>query len=150
MRVFSDKTGQQWEIALTVGSVRRVKGLISVDLLHIDQGDPPLMTRMATDIVLLCDILYALCKPQADIDNVSDEAFGELLDGDAILRANRSFYEEMVEFFQKAGRPDMARAMSKQLRVIELGIQRVDREIDSLEPEKIVGEAFTGLHQSVE
>jgi len=40
-----------------------------------ETGDPPLLTRLGTDVILLCDVIFASVKPQADQHGVSDEQF---------------------------------------------------------------------------
>ncbi|MBU0717313.1 MAG: hypothetical protein KJ749_03615, partial [Planctomycetes bacterium] len=59
-----------------------VKGLLDVNLLELEAGDPPLLTRLGTDVILLCDVIFALVKPQADTSGVTDEQFGAALGGE--------------------------------------------------------------------
>ena len=133
MKIFTDATNRQWEIALTIGSAKRVKSLLGIDLLQPESGDPPLLTRLGTDEVLLCDIIYCLVKPQADVVGVSDEQFGELLGGDVILAAQTALYEELIDFFQQRGRTDRSRAVAAQKQMIELAIQNADQQIAKID-----------------
>ena len=67
MKTFTDSSGRTWTIAVTVDAIKRVEGLIKgVNLANLTSGDPPLLTRLETDVVLLCDVIFALVKPQAD------------------------------------------------------------------------------------
>jgi hypothetical protein len=79
-----------------VDAIKRVKGLLDVNLLesrrrHADRAVDPRP-------VLLCDVIYVVCKPQADEQNVSDEDFGRAMAGDAIEHATRALLEELVGF----------------------------------------------------
>jgi len=71
-------------------------------------------------VILLCDVIFVLVKPQADAAGVSDEQFAAALGGDAILAAQTAFYEELVDFFRKLGRTDLAKAVDAQRRMIDL------------------------------
>ena len=126
MRAFTDSAGRAWTLSLTLDAAKRVKSLLSVNLLELDKGDPPLLTKLGTDVILLCDVVFAILKPQAEAAGVTDEQFGAALGGDAILAAQTAFYEEMVDFFQKLGRADLAKAVEAQRRIIELEIRRME------------------------
>jgi len=126
MRAFTDSAGRAWTLSLTLDAAKRVKSLLSVNLLELDKGDPPLLTKLGTDVILLCDVVFAILKPQAEAAGVTDEQFGGALGGDIILAAQTAFYEEMVDFFQKLGRADLAKAVEAQRRIIELEIRRME------------------------
>ena len=99
MKTFTDNAGRAWTLALTIGAAKRVKSLLGVNLLELEAGDPPLLTRRGTDVILLCDAIFALVKPQADAAGVTDEQFAAAMGGDAILATcQTAFYEELVDF----------------------------------------------------
>jgi len=143
MKAFTDNAGKTWSIAMTIDSVKRVRDLLSVNLVEPEAGEPPLLTRLGTDEILLCDVVYCLIKPQADTLGVTDEDFGRALGGDAILAAQTALYEELVDFFQKRGRPDRARAVAAQKTMIEMAIESVRMKLDAMNPQaelaKILG-----------
>lgn len=154
MRTFNDSTGRTWTLTLTLDAAKRVKSLCNVNLLELDAGDPPLLTKLGTDVILLCDVIFALVKPQADTLGVSDEQFGAALGGDAILAAHTAFYEELVDFFRKLGRSDLAKALEAQRRMIDLTVQRIETRIAGLSieaaVETILGKPSTSLVPSSE
>jgi len=142
MKTFTDSTGKTWTISLTIDAAKRVKGLAGVNLLDLTAGEPPLLTRLGTDVILLCDVLYCLVKPQADAAGVTDEQFGSALGGEAILAAQTAFYEELVDFFHKAGRGEVARAVQTQRRMIDLTIQRIETRIEHMDIETMLDAAL--------
>ncbi len=101
MKTFTDNAGRTWTIAINVEAIKRVRGLLNVDLLEIVDGK--LIERLIRDPVLLCDIVYAVCKPEADAKNVSDENFGRAMAGDAIEHATKALLEELVGFSPARG-----------------------------------------------
>jgi len=154
MRTFTDSAGRTWTVSLTIDAAKRVKGLLDVNLLELEAGDPPLLTKLGTDVILLCDVIFALVKPQADAAGVSDEQFGAALGGEVILAAQTAFYEELVDFFRKLGRTDLAKAVDAQRRMIDLAVRRIETRIDRLDLEAAVestlGEPFTSSPPSSE
>jgi len=138
MKTFTDSAGRTWTLALTIDAAKRVKSLLDVNLLELEAGEPPLLTRLGTDVILLCDVIFALVKPQADAAGVSDQEFAAALGGDVVLAAQTAFYEELVDFFRKLGRGDLAKAVDAQRRMIDLAVARIETRIDRLDLEAAV------------
>jgi hypothetical protein len=110
-----------------VAAVKRVRGLVGIDLYSlIDDGFKPL-SELVADPVRLADVLYCLCKDEADARNISDEDFGRALYGDVITLAADAFVEELVDFF-----PD-ARARTSLKKVLAAGRKMRDRLLDHAE-----------------
>jgi len=143
VQTFTDNAGRTWTLSLTLGAAERVKALVGVDLLEpCDAGDPPLLTRLGTEVALLCDVIFALIKPQADGQGVSDEQWAEAMGGDAILAAQQAFYEELTCFFRSLGRRDVVKAAATQQRMIELVITANEERIDAVDPEAEVASIY--------
>ena len=109
MRSFKDIQGRVWTFSITVGTMKRVRALCGVDLYKVIEIDPDnkekgLLERLAEDPVLLVDVLYSVCKPQADELGVSDVEFGDAMAGDAIENATNALLDELVDFFPEARR----------------------------------------------
>lgn len=135
MQTFVDTENRTWVISLTIDAIKRVRGLLDVDLLGLELGDPPVLTRLGTDVSLLCDVIYVLIKPQADKLGVTDEQFGAALGGEVILAAQTVFYAELINFFQGLGRTDLVKAIKAQQTVIGLAITRIENQIDQMDLE---------------
>ena len=152
MKTFTDTAGRTWTLALTIDAAKRVKGLLDVNLLELEAGDPPLLTKIGTDVILLCDVIFALVKPQADASGVTDEQFAAALGGETILAAQTALYEELVGFFRGLGRADLAKAVDVQRRMIDLAVRRIETRIDKLDLEAAIettlGESFTNSPES--
>jgi len=114
MHSFTDNEGREWHLEVTINDVRRLRRDVGVDLVEVVTGD--LAERLRNDVVLLCDVIYALCADQAEKAGVSDEGFGRALAGDVIDDATRALLEELADFFP--GR------RGKALRAM---IERIDR-----------------------
>ena len=78
MRTFKDNAGRTWSLTLNVWTVKKVRDLLAVDLLDLGESGnkPGLLVRLISDPVLLVDVLYVVCKDQADAAGITDEQFG--------------------------------------------------------------------------
>lgn len=144
MKTFKDMNGRSWSLSITIGSIKRVKGELDVDLLALDkkysdiEDDTPLITKIALDIELFCNILYMLIKPQADELDITDEQFGASLGGEGIFDAQAAFYAELSDFFQGLGRSDLVAAIKAQEKIIKLSVEKVEKQIAGIDLEKTV------------
>lgn len=138
MKTFKDTTGHTWEISLTISAIKRVKSFLNIDLLSLEVGDPPLITRLGTDVCLLCDVIFVLIKSQADEAKVSDEQFGAALGGKAIMDAHTAFYDELTDFFKGLGRKDLVKAVMTQQKLIEMVISKIETDIGELDLQSVI------------
>jgi hypothetical protein len=114
MKAFTDAQGRAWTVVVNVSAVKRVRDLLDVDLMGVAGGD--LLSRLADDPVLLVDVLYVLCKVEADAKGMSDEDFGKGMVGGVLDEAASALMKELLDFFPSAQR---ARALGKLLKVME-------------------------------
>ena len=135
-RKFTDDNGDDWLVAITVATVKRLRALLDVDLMTILDERGQLLGRFVDDPVLLADVLYVICKPQADEREVSDEQFGGLLAGDTLEKATGAFLEALVDFFplatkRKALRRLLEKIHDAQEKAIGLATKKLeDPELD--------------------
>lgn len=140
MTTFLDNAGRSWSLTITVDTIRRVRSLLGIDLLAVLDGD--LLTRLAVDPVLLTDVLYACCRPEAETRGISDEEFGRSMAGDAIDGATTALLQELINFFPRARRTVLAATARKldelQARVMSLAMAR----LETLDPTTIAEQAL--------
>jgi hypothetical protein len=101
-----------------------------VNLLEIVEG--ALIEKLIRDPVLLCDVIYAVCKPQADEQNISDEDFGRAMAGDAIEHATTALLEELVGFSPNPrDRANLGRVLQTTARVMDRARDLVEARLNS-------------------
>jgi len=115
MKIFKDIKNETWELTINVAAIKKVRDLLNADLLDIQTSFP----RLLADPIFLVDVLYCLCKSQADAKNISDEQFGEGMAGDCLGCAKNSLIEELKSFFPS---PEERQAVD---RVIQKGNEMV-------------------------
>ena len=145
MKVFKDNQNRPWTIVVNVATVKRVRSLLDINLLDVvklDKKDKPnidLLEQLARDPVLLCDVIYCICKPDADAQNISDEDFGMAMSGDAIEHATTALLEELVDFFPEAKRLVLRKLMNAGEKVktrmekalkLQLADPKLDQELE--------------------
>lgn len=141
MKVFKDNAGREWTVEINVAALKRVKSLTGVDLLGVLDGT--LIERLIRDPVLLCDAVYAICKPQADERSVTDEDFGRSMAGDAIERATEALLEELVSFCPSPrDRANLGRVLKATKEVMDKARDIVEAKLDSGELEKAAEQAL--------
>ena len=141
MKTFTDNAGRTWTIAINVDAIKRVRGLHDVDLLSILDGK--LIERLYRDPVLLCDVVYAVCKPEADTREISDEEFGRAMAGDAIEHATTALLEELVDFFPQGKRRVLHKALAKLHSVEARAVEYAQARLDDPELERRIEAALT-------
>ena len=146
MKTFKDNAGRSWTVSVTVDAVKRVRSLVGINLLDAIDGN--LIERLVGDPVLLCDVLFALCRPEADRLGVSDEAFGQAMAGDALEHATSALLEELVDFFPNPKRRLLAKALGKLRSVEARAVQVAERRLESPELEAQIETALAGLGSS--
>jgi hypothetical protein len=141
MKVFKDNAGREWTVEINVAALKRVKSLTEVDLLGVLDGT--LVERLIRDPVLLCDSVYAICKPQADERSVTDEDFGRAMAGDAIEHATAALLEELVSFCPSPrDRANLGRVLKATREVMDKARDMVEARLESGELEKAAEKAL--------
>jgi hypothetical protein len=151
MRTFRDNAGRNWSVAVNVDAVRRLRTMAGVDLMELVQSDPaedsrkrPLLERLLRDPILLADLLYVLCKEEADKLGVSDAEFGRALYGKVIVAARTALLEEIADFFPDEGRA-IQRQADKLLGAYRKLIEQVDLRVQGYDEDQLVEAALAKM-----
>ena len=136
MKTFIDNAGRTWTVAINVDAIKRVRALLGVNLLEVVEGS--LIDKLIRDPVLLCDVVYAICKPEADTRNISDEEFGKAMAGDAIEAATTAVLEELVGFCPSPrDRANLGRVLQATRKVMDRARDLVEKKLDSGELDRL-------------
>ena len=134
MHTFNDTLGRTWSVAINADAIRRVRGLLKINL--VDALDGKLVEQLVGDPVLLCDVLFALCQEEAEAKQVTDRDFGRALSGDAVDDATRALLEELVDFSPSAKRTVFRKALDKLKRLQGIAVETALRRLESDELEQ--------------
>ena len=141
MHGFKDSAGRYWSVRVDVGAVKRVRAALGVDLMQVAERknaeggrEPGVLERLASDPVLLVDVIYVLCRDQAEAQGVSDENFGATMAGDALDHAVKAMLGAIVDFFPN---PRERAALKRVLAAAELEADRARDRMEALVEEKL-------------
>ena len=76
MHIFKDSKARQWCIEINVTAVKRVKAFCVIDLYGLVNDKFQGLGNLLSDPCSLVDVLFVLCKEEADRQSISDEEFG--------------------------------------------------------------------------
>ena len=143
MKTFHDQTGKEWRIIINVAAVKRVRDLCGVNLMDVikvedNRISADLVDRIANDPVLLVDIVYSLCLPQAQEDGVTDIQFGERMVGDTVEAATNALLEELVNFFPEAKKKILRLILDATSRIRANAAVRLDKMIAETDLQAVI------------
>lgn len=146
MHAFQDNKGRTWTFEIHVAAVKRVKALLGIDLFELIEDGFQEFGKLVANPVRLVDVVYVLCKEEADKIQVTDEDFGRSMAGDAIEAAANAFIEEYADFFPdprvRAGIRRVIQSSRKlSAAMLTLGeemLDKSDKEIDELNLESVL------------
>lgn len=158
MRTFNDKNKKAWTLELTVGSARRVKADTTVDLVNIisldgdGKASMKALEKLIEDPFALVDVIFSLCRPQAEKENITDADFADLLNADAIEAAANALVEEIINFTPAAKRKALTKIHEIAQRIAAKNEAMLDQVLgsDQLEKEieKQLNVSFTNTPES--
>ena len=148
MKTFTDAAGRTWSISLTLGTALYVKDKLGVDLLQPEVGDPPLLTRLGTDEMLLGEVLCALLEDQFEKHGLREADVKKSFDGATLLAAQDAFYAELIDFFRNRGRTDRSTAAAKQQAMIRRATEAVTMRIDAMDMDRMIDEALPTIPET--
>lgn len=143
MKIFKDNSGREWKVSITVEAVKRVRTLCGINLLDVikiddDKVTADLLDQLATDPVLLVDVIFCICRPQAEEIGVSDIEFGESMVGDTVEAATTALMEELINFFPEAKKKILRLILDTGNRIKHQALQTVDKLLASPELEEAI------------
>ena len=138
MKTFKDKADRNWTIGINLAVAKRLRDTLDIDLLQPEIGDPPLLTRLGTDEILLGEVLCVLLADQFDAHKVSADDVMAAFDGQTLLAAQEAFYEDLVDFFRGRGRTDRAKAVARQAEMIAAMVALAEKKIDEIDIDEVI------------
>lgn len=148
MHSFKDNGGRAWVLSIHVAAVKRVRALLGVDLYSLVDDRFEGLSKLLGDPVALVDVLYVLCRDEAEKLGVSDEDFGRGMGGDAIQHAADAFLEELADFFPDPRvRAGLRKVIGASRTVKDRMLDRLEATLDAIDPEA-VARTLSGSHGS--
>ena len=102
--------------------------------------------RIVSDPILLCEIVYAVCKPDADAAGISDAQFAAAMAGDSIENATKALLEDIVNFPPNPrDRARLTRVLSKTWAAVDKAQDMMDQRLTDAVIDATLAKALTGI-----
>lgn len=152
MRKFVDTTGEIWLLSVDVGVIKRCVALMGQNPLDLVKegkaGFLGLLEKLG-DEIWCCDLLWCLCKPNADKLGLTDEQFAGRLSGDVLAEARIALSQAFADFFPEGRqREAMLTTIQKMSQIQEKLIERAGPEIEKLkqlDPSLLANDVYDSL-----
>ena len=126
---FTDTEGREWNLTITIATVRRVRKALKIDLLSKDMTE--ILEKVVCDPVMLCDVLFLIVEKEAESLGVTDEAFGEAMGGDAVEEGAKAFLGALGDFTPNPrDRARVGKALETILEAAEACQDQADQEFE--------------------
>jgi len=144
VRVFKDADSRQWDLVINVAAVKRVRDLLGLDLYGLVDDEARPLGRLLGDPCKLVDVLYVLCREQAQARSITDEDFGRGFSGDSLEAAADAFCEELFDFFPNRQARETLRATKRKSRELaSILLQRADQKLAEIDLAKVAEELLS-------
>jgi hypothetical protein len=136
---FKDSLGREWLVTINWTAKERVKATLKLDLYRLD-----IIQQVADDLSLMIEVLYQICKEQADKTGLTKEQFGDGITGDAIDAAGAAFTEALMLFFPQRRRDLLRKALAAAKEAQEIVLASLTQKLDSGEVREILQKQLSG------
>jgi hypothetical protein len=143
---FKDSAGREWVLTINVPVMKRVQDRTGYHLGKLFNDDCKILQEITSDAIIFAGVLYAMVVPQATAVNVSEDAFLESLNADAIAAAGDALLEAVQDFSPSRTRPLIAALRNKGQQVLSLtneGMAEAVGKIDAMNPAMILNSIST-------
>lgn len=127
MAKFVDAKNRIWIVDVTGTTIRRVKTLTGKSLL--DVVDKDLIAELTNDFLLLSEVLYAVCKPQADLEEIGQDEFESGLIGDVLSDGLNTLVDAILTFLPEPRRRLIQKAIERYREVTARGMERIESQV---------------------
>lgn len=134
MHSFKDNEGRTWAFKIHVGSVKKCKAILGIDLPGLFDDGMVRLAELLGDPAKLSDVLFILCQADAEQRKLSQDDFDAAFAGDVIQAASNAFQEELVDFFQEESRRAVLRKTIQKSREVEaISIEIAGSKLDAMD-----------------
>lgn len=113
MRMFTDTAGEEWGVSVPISAAKRVRQLTGIDLYDVNDGS---LFKQLDNPITLVDVLYVLCKPEADARGVDDVTFGSRVPPSALEEITDAIVVESAAMLYPAARREAVLELWRRIR----------------------------------
>lgn len=99
MKLFTDIKEREWRIDLTIGSARLIDERMKERFNGLSLLDANIVLGRLSDVFFAADLLWLVCKDQAEGEGITEEEFGRSIGGLVLFAGRNALLEEYIDFF---------------------------------------------------
>lgn len=155
MREFKDEEGRPWRLALTIGSVLRVRDMVTIETVDdatgerrkqpFDMADAGQIAAtfqvLRSQYATIGEVLYAILVKQIEERKLSREEFLDGIRGDSLDAATKALEAELVDFFPLRLRKMIALLASKMDEVAGEMLSKAEASLEAATIESLAGQS---------
>lgn len=138
MAQFKDANDRTWTITVNVGTGKKVRDVLGVDLFNLYDGGAK---DVFSDVILLVNVLYVLCEEQATKSGITDVQFGEAMFGDAIESSATALMDAVADFFPQRKRQLLNRIKTDGEKLAAKMMDQAEAKLDQVVAELMSGKS---------
>lgn len=137
MPSFRDAADREWTVSIAVGDLKRVKDTLDIHLTKLVDQDLRLLFELAADPIQCVDVLWVLCKPQADALGINEIQFGQSFSQEAFDEAGKALVRAVFNFFPASRRDPLLKLVDKTEQAMKAIAAEAAAKIDAMTPEQM-------------
>jgi hypothetical protein len=149
MANFKDRLDRGWTLELTVLELKKLKSEFQLDLAEFASRENTVFERLASDPVLLVDVLSCLLEEQIRQVGLSEKQFAQGIAGVGIVNATNALIEAVVNFSRPQEGQIIQAMWAKFQATRELATERVLDRMETLDLERLVGQKLDPILASL-
>lgn len=118
--------GREWLVSIDAPKIRRVREACKVDL---GSRKAEQFEQLTGDAVLAGEVLWQLCRSQAESVGMTEEAFQSMLSGDDGEAAGTALIEAIIDFFPSRQRTLLREMLATETAVSSARIEAAESRI---------------------
>jgi hypothetical protein len=134
---FRDRDGREWIVEIHVGTIKRVREELEINLLALLAPESDLAERLR-DPCLLVDVLWLLCRDEATGRGIDSWTFGRALHPEAIEAGLNAILEGVVSFSQSGIRPAYQKLLEASREIQAAEAERIKAMVDGPMMDEII------------
>lgn len=143
MEIFKDLKGREWRLQITVGTIRKVRSVLGLDL--YDVSSEGFIQVIVDETEKLIDMFYLILEDQAKELGVDGQGFAEGFSGEVIDEATTAFLDELTNFFPRSKREPVKKLLAKTQKLVSIATERMMEKIDDINEKEIVDMAMANM-----
>lgn len=142
MATFKTSDGKAWNLAITVGHLKKLREDFRFEPLKL-LGDRKELVELLYDAERLVGVLYTLCETQAEKAGVTPEQFGQSFDGGAFDSAFEALLGAVLDFSPRSKVATRAKQTLPTIfdRMDKAAMKRIDQAMTELTSNDSAGSA---------